>query len=279
MTPDLTLFGTAEQPLRPSALGKLVHCPIQSVLMMGEPEDAGGVAAQTGSLVHLGVAAFHLEPDQRRKAQAGLAAMQDGLPRFPLADMTECNRFYSLYAADPRNIHAEMLAVERPVSLVLPPHSTDPTGAEIVVNGTLDQIRREEGKALVDDLKTGSPSGWAMIHDYAFQQAAYVLAARASGFPDAEPGRIIRAQGYRARGAQLPSPDGVFFALPWTVEDCRLLMDRVRLEVARIRSGEVNFGPGPQCSYCPLGGLQGCLPQAQERLGLTLSLPVVQSGL
>jgi hypothetical protein len=91
----------------------------------------------------------------------------------------------------------------------------------VVIRGTLDQIRREGGRLVVCDLKTGKGTGLSMIHDYAYQQAAYVLAARASGFPEAEPGYIIRCYGYRERSAKLPSPDGVYWWLPFDVAGCR----------------------------------------------------------
>jgi hypothetical protein len=268
---NLTLFGGPESPLRPSQLDKLVKCSVWPILMIGEPEDGGGKAAQTGSAVHEAVAAYHLEPDLSKRIQAGQTALAAALPKFPLADSTEARLFLTPYMADPRNLYTRVVAVEQRVGLTLPPHPTDPTGAPIVVRGTLDQIREENGRLVVCDLKTGSPSGWQMVHDYAYQQSAYVLAARASGFPEAEPGYLIRCQGYRARTAALPSPDGVYWWCSWSVDDCHLLLERVRLEVARIRSGEVQFGAGPHCSYCPHGGLQGCIPRAKEKLGIALS--------
>jgi hypothetical protein len=271
---DLTAFaaGDGDRPgfdhLRPSSLDKLVKCPVWSLLMVWADEDAGGPAAQTGSLTHEAVAAFHREAVESKKAQAGLDALSAGLPRFPLADPADARRHYALYAADPRNLTADVLAVELAVTLSLPPHPTDPTGRPVVVRGTLDQLRRVDGRVVVDDLKTGQPSGWEMVHSYAFQMAAYTLAARANGFPEAAPGRIIRTWGYRARAAVLPSPDGVFWHLPLTVARCEALMERVRLEVARVRAGEVHFGPGVHCTFCPHGGLDRCEPAVTGRLGL-----------
>lgn len=273
---DLTKFAAGDgdrlgfDVLRPSALDKLVKCPVWTLLMYWQDEDAGGAAAQAGSLVHEAVAAFHRETSSGKKAQAGLDVLQAGLPRFPLADPADARRHFTLYAADPRNVTADIVAVEHPVALILPPHPTDPTKQPVHIRGTLDQLRRVDGRLLVDDLKTGQPSGWEMVHSYAFQMAAYTLAARVSGFPDAIPGRIIRTWGYRTRSAVLPSPEGVFWHLPLTVARCEALMERVRLEVARIRSGEVHFGPGVHCTFCPHGGLDRCEPEVSGRLGLEL---------
>jgi hypothetical protein len=45
------------------------------------------------------------------------------------------------------------------------------------------------------------------------------------------------------------------------------ILNRVRRSIALIRKGEIDFGPGDQCTYCPLGGLQSCIPTAETVLG------------
>jgi hypothetical protein len=268
----LTDFGTAAHPLRPSALIWLARCPVKCVLDE-HVNDEGGPAAQTGSLVHKGVEAFHLEPDTGKKVAAAIAAMQSAAGKFPLACPKEARLYLDPYLLDPRNAHAEVVAVELKVTLTLPPHRLDPTGQPVHVRGTLDQIRRENGRLRVWDYKTGTKlSGWEMLHDYAYQQAAYTLAARQSGFPDVEPGGIIRGYGYRVRGAKLPAADGVFWDMPFDVTGAEYLMDRIRLQVALIRSGEVDFGPGTYCGYCPQKGLDTCTAEAGRKI---FSLPVV----
>ncbi|AMV28825.1 PD-(D/E)XK nuclease superfamily protein [Gemmata sp. SH-PL17] len=259
------MLGSADKPLRPSALAWLIKCPVKVVLMLDEL-DEGGPAAQTGSMVHAGVEAFHAEPDATKRVAAAVAAMHGAAGKFPLADPTEARLYLEPYLLDPRNENAAVVALEHKVALVLPPHDLDPTGLPIHIRGTLDQIRDENGRLLVCDLKTGQTTGWQMIHDYAYQQAAYVLAARASGFPAAEPGYLIRAYGYRARGAKLPSPDGVQWWLPLDVAACVALMDRVRLQIALIRRGEIDYGPGTHCTFCPLKGLDSCVPKANTKL-------------
>lgn len=275
---NLHLFATAQHPLRPSSLSWLIACPVQSVLQMLEYEDSSGAAAQTGSLVHAAIAAFHLEPVAANRIGAAVDALRLHAGKFPLADANEARLYLEPYLCDPRNAHATFAvapdgrpAVECRVELRLPPHAFDPTGQPVFIRGTLDQIRVEDGRVLVDDIKTGQTAGYAMLHSYAYQQAAYALAARQSGFPTAEPGRIIRVYGYRVRGARLPSPDGVFWSQPFDVTGATQLLDRVRLHVALIRRGEVDFGAGSHCSYCPLKGLDSCVPKANEKL---FSLPI-----
>lgn len=271
---DVHLIGTPTHFLRPSSLDKLIKCQVWYTMMIGE-DDAGGAAAQTGSLVHAAVAAFHNTPEENKKVAAAIEAIGLNSPHFPLADLNETRLFLTPYMSDPRNSRANVIAVECPVSLTLDPHPLDPTKQPIHIRGTLDQIRVQDGRHVVPDLKTGAPTGWAMIHDYAYQQAAYMLAARASGFPAVDGSYLIRAAGYRTKTAKMPSPDGVFWWMPFTVEGAWALMDRVRLAVATLRMGYVEYGPGPQCSYCPMGGLQDCQTKANEKL---FSLPVVRDN-
>lgn len=234
-------------------------------------EDEGGAAAQTGSLTHKGVEAFHSTKGiQSAKVEAAMEAMRRFLPEFPLAEFDEAKLFLQPYCADPRNQTAEIMAIERRIDFQLQPHGIDSTGQPIYIQGTLDQIRKEDGRTLICDLKTGMPSGYQMVHDYAYQIAGYTVGARQNGFPNAEPGYLIRARRYRERTATLPSPDGVYWHMPFTFADCEMLLDAVRLNVALIRMGIVNFGTGPHCCYCVHGGLSGCLLKGKEKLGISV---------
>lgn len=180
--------------------------------------------------------------------------------RFPLADLNEVKLFISPYMDDPRNINAQMIAVEQEIEFKIPSHEIDTTREPIHVLGHIDQIRIEKGFECVDDYKTGKKTGWEMIHDYAIQMAGYVYGARQCGWPNAVPGRIIRGRGYRSRTKIGVSPDGVFFNAPFRLQDIDLILETVRIEVALIRMGTVRFGTGPHCTYCEFGGLTGCIP-------------------
>jgi hypothetical protein len=261
----LTSIATAERPLRASQLDKLIRCPLYGLTVLEPDERSSGPAADTGSIVHAAVAAFHSESRPGLRAAAAIAEIQRAAVQFPFGDTHEAGLYLTPYLADPRNITADVVAVELAVELTLPPHALDPTGQPVVIHGTIDQIRREQGRTLICDLKTGRRSGWEMIHDHAYQIAAYTLAARACGYPDAEPGYLIRAYRYRERTATGDSPEGVYWWLPFTADDCRILLDRVAIEVAHLRSGELNLGPGAHCTNCPLGGLATCIPAAREK--------------
>jgi hypothetical protein len=104
-------------------------------------EDLAGEAAATGSVAHAAVAAYHLAAGHGEEVEAGLAAIRGCLDRFPRASPEDAARHFIDYAADPRHQAADVVAVERPVRLVLPPAWGDPTGREVVVEGTVDQVR------------------------------------------------------------------------------------------------------------------------------------------
>lgn len=263
------------------------------MLELLEYDSEGKESAQTGNLTHAGVAAFHLTKGglkiREKAAWDAIAAVRD---KFPLGDLDETRLFITPYMADMRNITAEFAllpdptldkgsttykqqlkagtvplvpAVEYPVEFILPPHPFDKTGEDIYVEGTLDQVRSTPQRFnYVDDLKTGKISGWQMIHDYAVQIAAYTYGAREVGIKDAQPGRVIRAMGYRTRESKGSTPDGVFWSMPFTWHDVSLILENVRLHVALVRNGDIQFHPGPHCTYCEFGGLQNCIPKWKE---------------
>lgn len=249
-TDVLHLLGTQAKPLRPSSLDAIAKCPMRVALDLLTEERVSGVAADTGTVTHAGIAAWHLGLDP-------LDAMNAAASRASLADRSEVERFFSLYCEDPRNAPHAVERVECAVQGEIAP--------TIFAAGTLDQLRRDESGVLrVWDVKSGKPEGWEMLHVHAMQLSAYaMLASQTLGEP-VHPGGIIRLWGYRKRGAELPSPAGVFFHATWGLEDCPEILQRAVDAVHAIRRGEITFGPGPDCNYCRHGGLQSCLPRARE---------------
>lgn len=239
-----------------------------------DSEDSeGGPAAQTGSLMHVGAAEFHTAKGNfEQKVRAAWQAIANARDKFPLADPDEVRLFLTPYMNDLRNQRAAFAtikhgpragepAVEMQVEFTLQPHSLDPIKEPIHVQGTLDQIRIDErGRYCVHDIKTGKPTAWHMIHDYAVQQAAYTYAAMQT-YPEKQwvSPKLIRCYGYRERNAVLPCPDGVFVSIPYTVEHIPVLLDTVALGVALVRMGEVHANPGSHCTYCELEGILGCM--------------------
>jgi hypothetical protein len=234
------------------------------MLYTAEFGDSAGQAADTGSAVHKAIAAWH------RNGQdypAALAAMRDAITEYPLADLHDAELHFRPYTKDPRNIGAEIYAVEERVIFSLAPASFDPTQEEIVVRGTLDQLRFRDGQLYIDDVKTGKrKNGWDMMNHYALQLAAYAVGATKCCGQTVLPGAIIRTYGYRVRGADRPEtePGGVFFNYTADLAQCDALLNAVRIAVAMIRLGQPWASPGEHCGYCPALGLDNCLPRLTQ---------------
>lgn len=244
---DPSLFGTREMPLRPSSLGKLMKCPM-SVLLPYFEDGGGNEGAQTGSVVHAAVEAFH---NGRSVEEATAAA----LATFPKAVEEKARGWIAAYVADPANKSAVVTAVELQVTLEY---------RGVFIRGTLDQIRQtEDGVGLVWDLKTGaSLAPGDCVAEYQFQQAGYVLAARETLQLPIAPGGIIYAAGYDKKLGRRHLPMGV------TVADCIELMDEVVREVEYVRAGGRPYRPtADHCKYCPLAEFPKCKKLGNRLLG------------
>lgn len=274
-------IGTKEHPLRCSRLHMLVKCSMHEFLL-DDTESEGGPAAQTGSVVHAGVAEFHRLHREKLsiRTEKGWEAIAKAMGEFPQADVDEARLFFQPYINDPRNINAIIPdwidgtpAVEKQIDFTLPAHELDSTKKPIHIQGTFDHIRIVDNIPILPDLKTGKKTGWEMMHDHAIQIAAYVYGikqlAKGTIFDSIKPGPIIRNYGYRARtvNAFNDSPDGVFFASPLrSFKHCEWILENVRMHIALYRMGYVNFGPGNWCTFCEHGGLVGCIYKYEESL-------------
>lgn len=255
--PDFRDYATDRRPLRPSALGQLLKCPMSGFLVWQAGDELGNTAAQTGNLVHSAAAEFHRTVgDLDVRTGAGLAALQRAREEFPGGDPEKAVAIYTAYSRDPKNQTAVCLFVEEPVTLRLAPAPDDPTGEPIVIRGTLDQVRLEaDGRKRVYDIKTGSAKDYnETLDEYILQQAAYTLAARQQLDPDVLPGEIIYTPGYeRPRGRR-------FLPLSIGIPECYLLMQGIVSQVALIRRGVPIFTPSAgSCKYCPVRPYTNCL--------------------
>jgi hypothetical protein len=249
---NLETFGGESSPLRASKLPSLILCTLRAALM---ESDSSGTAADTGSMVHAAIAAFH-----QGKGVASITEFAAMLGQFPLGDVIEADRIFERYAEDPRHAAAEIVCIETPIRIEIEPKFMP--GPPIVIQGTLDQIRRDSGCLWVWDVKTGNRDAMYMQHAHAVQLAAYTLGARQL-FPGdtVYPGGYLRTRGYFTRGAELPSPQGVF--VPAGFDDPDAILDSVRLSVCLIRAGHVTATPGVHCENCSIG-LRYCLPRLRE---------------
>ena len=132
-------FATEAFPLRASSLPALVLCPMRSFLhFQGLLDDPGSAAAEVGTLVHEVVAGWHRNGFDRDAAVARAGDWRQRFPRLASAGrFDEALAHVGGYCGDPRN-QVRPVLLERPVSLALPPHETDPTGQPVILQGTLD---------------------------------------------------------------------------------------------------------------------------------------------
>lgn len=250
-------FATPEFPIRASSLPGLVQC-MGSVLMdpviweqqiVDDDEDGGGMAAQTGSLVHAAADIYHRfqGASEAQRTEAGLSALEDARKKFPQGRADKATKQFLAYAADPDNLEANVIHNESRVTFEIPCASFDPTGLPVYIHGTLDQVRLEkDGRRTLWDIKTGEfYYGKKALDHYLLQQAAYVIGARSTYQEDIEPGGLICTYGY------VKKPAGqVFWAHQWNTEDAASILFPVVVNVAAARSGKALMNPGDRCKWC-----------------------------
>lgn len=287
-------FGSIRRPLRPSSIPKLFKCPM-SVFMSTAEDNTSNGAADTGSMVHAGAAAYHkTEGDVQFRKEVGDNAVRTSLPEFPQGNLDKALAIFEAYAADPANQTAVVPWVEEKVTLTLQAAANDPTGEDIIISGTLDQVRAEgeELKILLTErelashgvggagwlLRTNSPamfspypklSVWDIKTgsgkdanetnaEYVLQQCVYTLAARETLNPLIVPGGFIYTPGYdKPRGRR-------FLPLGISVDQCILLLAQLPQIVSLVRQGFPMFSPSAgACQYCPVRPYSNCLSMYQ----------------
>lgn len=272
---DTGAFGTADCPLRMSSLDGLCRCPWRATIMhMFDVRDEAGPAADTGSAVHAAVAAWHREG---LDAAAAIRSMVERHGEFPLANLDEAAALFLLYSRDPRNLEARIVLLEETLSFSMPPAPEDVTGQPVCFVGRVDQVRLVDREYRVYDVKTSKRPGRVLMDEHMKQICAYAVGASLKLGAPVKPGGLIVPRGYVGK---LPEskPDGVFFDLPWTFEDCRHVLWGIRRVVAAVRAGEVWNVGGDHCRYCPAGSTDECVPllrAATDPGTMRVSLPSV----
>lgn len=249
--------------IRVSSLNTLAKCP--GLHLMQLMDDGGEKpAADTGSAAGRACELFHLGWDP----EDALRRIEDeAAERFPAARLEEAQRLARYYMRDPRNSPRTVaFHCELEVSLTLPADPSDPTGAPVQLLGHVDQLRAgPDGVWRVWDLKCGVPSGIDMLYSYAWQLAAYALAATQTLGRPVLPGGVIRLRGYDTKNAQAdPFVAPVFFASPWTLDECRAMVDVAVSQIALMREGRVHLQPGPHCGWCPGKAPHLCLDKITD---------------
>lgn len=244
---------------RISALPLLSRCPGFMVISMAE--DRPSKAAHTGSMVGRIIQLWHdLGEDLVAYGAAREQATREVATTFPMADIEEALRVSLLYTCDNRNYGTVVKGTcEKEVRLVLDPAPEDPTGEPIRLLGHLDQGRKAGGQRWVWDIKNGAQPALDILYAYAWQLAAYALAATETYGEPWLPGGIIRLQGYGAKCDPKQAHEApIFVPARWSLDQCRGMMGSVRQHFAWLRMGLIHQQPGPHCGWCPGEGPHLC---------------------
>jgi hypothetical protein len=130
-------FATERYPLRASSLPALAQCGLSLVMRAEVPGDSGE-AADTGSLIHVGIKGYHKSGES---PGVGMAVMAAHAREFPRANSAKARRHFEAYCEKQKDAWGKVILCEEPIKLRLPPAESDPTQEEIVISGTLDQVR------------------------------------------------------------------------------------------------------------------------------------------
>jgi RecB family exonuclease len=240
-----------------------------SVVLSANDEGIGGRAAQTGNLIHSAAHAFHTAGPGADPVAAGLAALAVARVQFPEGDEDAAEKTFRRYSSDPENQRAVVPWCEKKVRLTLPASPCDPTGLPIVIQGTLDQVRRgDDGVLRVWDIKTGGRlSADECVEEHIIQQAAYVLAARETLDPSIEAGGLIYTPAYAKNRGR------VFLPLPLTISGATILMSAIPALVSAVRRGVLAFIPSVDgCRWCEFRRYPACLDASTGLFGPTRSI-------
>jgi len=237
---------------------------------LADGRDPGGALAQTGSMVHLGIQVYHTREENHVAAITAMKASAEDL--WPDADLDMALMLLAKYIDREKHERRGLVRqVEEAIKITIPCASFDPTGEEICINGTLDQIRVlvNKKKIMVVDHKTGQKGGAKMVRQHSPQLAAYMLGA-AKLYPghDVE-GYITRIQDLRR--SDLP----YWWKMPFGLKDCMRILDPVRTRIAAIRAMAIDHTPGDFCDYCMLQNYPGC---NTVKPGKAIPLPLLNKG-
>jgi len=257
----MKIFASPDAPIRVSALGNLLNCPFMvKALFDTWISDTAGPSAQTGTLVHAAVESWH---KNGKEAARAIADMRAAFPRNPLGDIDDAIKQFNCYIRDPRNIAADVVLNEFRINATIPCHPTDSTQEPITFSGQLDQVRRDsQGLLRLYDVKSSGRQAGVLVNEYAISQLVYMYLAEMHLSEPVYGSNLILTRAYLKKGV-VPesSPMGVFIQMPSTRAHYPVIMDQIRLAVARIRNDEIAVNPGEHCNWCGFQSPANCLVQ------------------
>lgn len=264
---------TERMPIRASSLYYL-NCTLRYVLMLQQEREAGA-AANTGTLIHTGIDSWI-----KGSSLAGASdAMRNRQAEFRRrgedeGDLTAAERWLQQYAGDPRNAplgqwprdkrYGRVVHSEAPCLLRLPAAEFDPTGEDVCILGTCDQIREVEGGMLwLWDIKSSKirESTDQLLLEHIYQTICYAEAAEQMLGRPVGLGGIISVRGY---GARTEERQDVFIPSPLDPADKRLVLETIVERIALIRTGHISASIGGHCARCYISSLDECIKKLRS---------------
>lgn len=239
-------LATDELPIRASNLPNLFSCPNFFVYKtMTDGMEPGGDAAQTGSIVHAGIALWETNGDSNK---AILAMNAEHRKNFPDGDIAEAIRLFQKYVERTKSDkRGKTIYVEEKIKFSYPCAKIDETKEPLVIMGTMDLTKELTDRYYVIDHKSGRMYGDEMIKSYAPQIAAYVYGAWHCKLQRTKKpviGWITRLQDLARR--DLPFYWETHIDLDRAVH----ILDMVAVEIALLRMGIKKSTPGKFCEWC-----------------------------
>ena len=251
--PPKPILGSKDQPIRASLLPNLFKCPrFYMEKVIGDGNDIAGKDAHTGNLVHVGIQAYH---QSGMKENQGKIAIEIAAKVYPLGSTDDAIRLFEKYhKRETSERRGTVIHSEVHIEAKIPAADFDPTKEEIVIHGTVDQIRQIGRDTLyVVDHKTGRTGGADMVLSHMPQLAVYMLGVM-DRFPDKKvEGFITRIQDL----CRINLP--YWWRMPMNGREGVLgVLKVVQHRIALLRMGIYDATPGKWCEWCPLANYPAC---------------------
>lgn len=254
-------IATDKKPIRASMLPYLFACPKMFYERFGADGSIDDVAANTGSMVHAGIETYH---KSNGKLAVAVKAIEAAKVKYPSGDVDEATVLLRKYVErEKSNPRGQTLTGynEFQGAVKIPCSPLDKTGQEIVITGTVDQLRekmpptkfRPYTHCGVVDHKSGRRYGADMLEYYAPQLAVYMLIASEMLGDEKIGCYITRLQDLKR--CDLP----FFWEFEFNVADCLKILTPVQTRIAEIRAGLHSATPGKHCEYCAVKPYPNCV--------------------
>ena len=251
-------------PLSPSAVEKIIKCPLRWALERHGGEDGAALPSVTGRLVHALVqACADGAPEEEveaalRKAWTDVDAGAPWFDRHELARVRGMLSAFRQWLDASRAAGLTSVAVERELELLLPADDAadgDPGGVAVLLRGQVDRLDVDQaGRPVIVDVKTGrNPVTKDAAKEHP-QLAVYQLAAALGAFADVldgerEPGGArllyLSPRGKPGQAVELKQPGLDAAALThWRAELRRCASDTSGAELTARQSLD--------CERCPV---------------------------